>query len=220
MIEGKNSQIFLNKKILVENNAIKTSLKIKNVGDKRTTVYSGFIPYTKNGDILLARNYPYKEDSKPLEIISVDAEKGEILVNSYPEQWVKLNYVALHAKEDFSDVPNVDLLPTTILNVEKKENGYGLIKMNAPLDKSKLKVGDKIRIHGTPSGYTYPSSKVLDPGEEIILESSVKKDDELHFFSNKVFSHGVYCVQPIVLSYTSGSDEKNMIQIDDYSISY
>ena len=218
VVEGKNSQIWFKKKILVESNEIKTSVKIKNIGDKRTWIYFGFIPYTQKGDSLRRRNYPYKEDSKTLEVVSVNAEKGEIIVDTYP-QWEKSCHVALNAKDDFSDIPNLSLLPNTILDVEKLENAQGKIKMN-PFDKSALKVGDKIRVHGPPSGYMYPCNKVLNPGEEVILESNTKKGNKDLLYSSQVFSQGIYCVRPIVFSYTDRDNEKNKIQISDYSISY
>lgn len=214
------SLLYVNKRIKVSNLPLKTTVTIKNVGDNQLTIHVGFATFSSNGDLLLLQHYPYKTDSKALKILSFDADKREIIVDSYPK-WEKYCHIALNAKDDFSDVPNLDLLLGTVSNVEELENGHAKITMNLPIyEAAKLNVGDKIRIHGTRLAYIYPNSRRLNPGEEFVFTSSIGRDDSVFQYTTKTLAHGVCSVLPVIVSISANADEANSIQISDYSIEY
>ena len=86
--------------------------------------------------------------------------------------------------------------------------------------KTALKMGAKIRIHKMSGGFLYTNSKVLQPGEEEVFTSSIKKDDTFLQFSPEAFSRGVYAVKPLILSYSVDNNEENIVVISDYTVSY
>ena len=213
---GKKSLTFFKKNIIVANNDIKTSVTIKNIGNESTYISVGFMVYNKDGIRLFARNYPYKKDSNSiLHIVSAEKGSNVLITDSYPE-WEKGCFLALNPKEDFSDIPNTNLLKNTIVSVKQLENGQGEINLDAPLESS-LEKNSTIRVHGTSGSYLYTNTEILKPGMEVTYHSTIQKDNSFLEYSPKSFSRGVYYVKPIILSY---STEENIISISDYLISY
>lgn len=221
IITGKQSQIYSNKKILVQDNVFQSSVKVSNIGKTRTLVYLGYRAYSADGMALRIENYPYQNNNQILSVVSAPKGQNSIIVDSYPEKWAPQCHIALNAKEDLSDIPNTSILNGTggfILEVKKKENGHGEIILNSALSKE-IPSGTKIRVHATFSGNLYPVTKVLKPGEEAILNSTIQKDSNYLEYSSKAFSRGVYYVQPLLFSYSSDTNEENTVQISDFSIS-
>ena len=217
-LKGKSTQISSQKKILVQDNTLKLTGNIKNIGNISTRLYVGFVAYFKNGNQIKTENYPYKESGEVLKVISSQDGSNEIVVDSY-QDWTKNCHIALNAEENMQDVPNANILDGTIDNFLKLDNGSGKIVLNKPLKKA-LAPGEKIRIHGSFSGAIYLYSKVLSPGEEVSLESDICKDDNSLKYSSKALPKGTYYVLPVLLSISTESNVESIISINDFAISY
>jgi hypothetical protein len=153
-----------------------------------------------------------------LNVVSSSKGSNSIIVDKYPK-WKKQCYLALNAKEDFSDVPNVTFVDGTIVEVKKLENGNAEIIMDKPLV-SAIEKGSTVRINGLSGAYLYTHSIILRPGEEQTLSSKIQKDYSCHTYSPEAFSNGIDFVVPIVLSYSVDENVDNTIKIKDYVISY
>lgn len=220
IITGKQSRCTTKKMIAISpDNEVTTSVKIKNIGNKPTNIRIGFQVYTKDRVILYPNNYPNDISSKSLEVVSSNSDSNKIIVDSYYANWHKDCFVALDAKEDYSDIPNRSFVDGQIVDMKKLPNGQAEITLNKPL-KTALKTGAKIRIHGRIGAYIYISRQDLQPGEEKTFTSSIQKDESFYLYSRQAFSRGVYYIRPVILSYSLNENDENTIQISDYSVSY
>lgn len=217
-LKGKNSKILSKKLIVVSDKPVETSARVKNIGDKPTHIYVGFIVYTKDKVELRGNNFPYKNLNNVLTVVSSEAGSNSVIVNSYSE-WTKNCYLALNAEEDLYDVPNTTFADGRIVEVKKLSDGKAEITMDKPF-KTALETGTKVRIHGVMEGYLYTNNKILQPGEEEVFISSIKKNGSFQQYSSKAFSRGVYSVRPVVLSYSVDANEENTVVISDYTVSY
>ena len=216
---GTNSIIHSSKNILVSDNKITTSVKVKNSGNEATKIYVGFAVFTKNKKTLDAQNYPYNEENQILTVVSSEMNSNTITVDSCPK-WAKNCMLALNVKEDYSDLPNFNFINGRILDIKQLPDGHAEITMDEPL-KERIESGTKIRVHGGKgSGLRYTTSAPLPPNEEVILNASIQKDDNAVRFSPSVFPKGTYYVEPVLLSYSVESDKENTIVISDYTVSY
>ena len=211
-ITGKQN-ILTTKFIPVSDNTIAISLKIKNIGEKQTRIYSGFSTYVKEKAPVDNKHYPYKNQNNVLNVVSAEKGSKTIVVDSYTE-WQKNCYLALDAQKDSSDIPNRNLVGGRISEVRELENGQAEIIMDTPL-KETIKEGTAVRIQGT-GGYLYTSVKTLQPGEEGEFSTTIKKDENSFQYTQEALSHGIYYVKPIILTVDSASE----ILITDYSISF
>lgn len=225
--QGKRTQIFASKQILINNNTLKTHVVIKNIGECPCKVFIGYMPYAHNGTVLDPGNYPYKENSPVLNVVSVQKSDKTIIVDGYPE-WEKGCKIAFNANSDLSDIPNTNTLNGTIVSVTKMDNGNSSIVMSTDISDN-ISKGSKIRVQGLPEMRIYTNTKILQPNEEESFDSELKKDKTLLQFSNKAFSRGVYYVRPILFSYTADPGAStyslnpqvdNTILIKEYSTSY
>ena len=217
-VTGKESNIFLKKKIMVSENTVKTSVTIKNTGKKTTRVHIGYSAYSKDDILLWGCNYPYKNINKVLNVVSSEDGSAKITVDSFPE-WTKNCFLALNAREDLSDIPNTSLAAGKIIDIKKLPDGRAEITMDQPVKKA-LKQGEKVRINGLRGAYLYTSSKELQPGEEETFTSSIQKDDNMIQYSVNALSRGVYYVKPLILSNSVDTKEENTILITNYQIGY
>ena len=216
-VTGKLSIILSRHKIILSNNTLHVIAKIKNTGNNETSVSLGFGCYNKNGTWLNYNHYPYKNIHKVLTVLSGDKLSSTITVDSYQE-WRKGNFLALDAKEDMSDVPNENLLPCRITDVKELENGHAVITLDKPLDRELN--GLRIRINSSGPGYLSTATKTLKPGEETMIETTIRKDESLFEYSSKAFSRGVYYVVPVIMSYSIDQSLENSIRISDFTIEY
>ena len=194
------------------------SVKVKNTGKETTKLYVGYRIYAKNRKELTPANYPYKDTSKILTVISSEEGANKIIVDSLSE-WKKKNYLAVNAKEDMSDIPECSFADGTIVDVKEIEDGHAEITLDKPLMKV-LEKGTKVRVHGANGSYIYMNIVKLQPGQEELLSSTIAKDDAFLQYSSKAFSRGVYYAVPIILSYSSDPNNDNTILITDFRISY
>ena len=132
---------------------------------------------------------------------------------------MKNNRIARNVKADLSDVPNKSFINNLITDIKRMDNGQGEITLQSPLE-TELKKGEKIRLHGSPSGYLTSTIKVLYPGDEAIFVSSIKKDDNNILYSPRSLPKGSFYVTPVILSYSVDPSFENTILIKNFSLSY
>jgi len=215
---GTSNLIISKNKIIVEYNTFEVHMKVKNTGDAPVIVNSGFSPYNREGVVLRKSSYPYKGNNKILSVISSTKGSNSIIVDDYPEDWAKNGVIALNAKDDLSDIPNTSFAKERISEIKKNEDGSAEIILISPLSEE-IQKGTKIRIHDGSGGYVYTNVQKINPGEEIELESTIKKDDSYLEYSPKAFSRGVYSVTPLIAFGLIGEGAHSVL-ISDYSISY
>ena len=153
-----------------------------------------------------------------MTVISSSKGSEKIIVDSYVE-WDKNCYLALNAKDDFSDIPNNTFTDGKIIEFKKLENGNAEITLDKPLT-SKIMEGTKIRVHGQGGSNLYTGIKTLQPGEEQVFTAARKKDNDVLEFSSNILPRGTYYATPMVLSYSVDPNKDNTILIKDYVISY
>ncbi len=215
---GKRTAIRSAKKFLISDHPFDLSVKVKNTGKETTQLYVGYDIYTKNRKELTRANYPYKEKSKILTVISSVERSDKIIVDSLPE-WRKKAYLAVNVKEDMSDIPECSFADGTIVDVKEIEDGHAEITLDKPV-MNVLEKGTKVRVHGANDASIYMHSVKLQPGQEELLSSTIAKDDAFLQLSSKAFSRGVYYAVPLIRSYSSDPNNDNTILVTDFSISY
>ena len=219
VVTGYKSLLTSKKNILVSDRPITTTGTVKNTGDKPTHVSVGYGLYTSDGQKIHSRNIPYKNINKVLKVISSKENSNTITVDSYSD-WRNGCYLVLNAKEDLSDFPNFSIVEEKIVDVKKLENGQAEITFEKPL-KTPIKEGTSVRIHSPHGGtYLYICSKILQPGEEVSFDHSMKKDDSFLDYSPEAICKGTYYIVPVILSYSVNADDKNTISISNYKIGY
>ena len=217
-ITGKRTKIQSTKNFLISDHPFNLSVKAKNTGKETTRLYVGYAIYTKNRKVLSPANYPYKDTSKILTVISSVEGSDKIIVDSLPE-WRKESSLAVNVKEDMSDIPECSFVDGTIVDVKEIENGHAEITLDKPVVKG-LEKGTKVRVHGVIGAFIYTNIVDLQPGQEELLSSTIAKDDAYLQYSSKAFSRGVYYAVPMIRSYSSNPNNDNTILITDFSISY
>ena len=223
-VKGNKNRIYFSKNIVLSDNPVKMTGKVKNIGSTPTHISVGYIISNQGRDILQQPNYPYKNTSCILKIISAESGSKSIIVDAYPEEWMQLCCIALNAMEDGSDIPNMSLLlsrgnNTQILDVKKLDNGHSEIVLNRELTKA-IPEGTKIRVHNPPSGHLILAGKDLQPGEEYVFSTELKKAESVLVYSSKVFPRGVYSVRPMIHSFSLDSSVENTVLITEYTVSY
>ena len=196
-----------------------TSVTAKNTGDVPARIYVGYRIFAKDNTPLDNRNYPFNRDANEvLNVVLAEEGSKTILVDSYPK-WTKNCYIGLNAKEDLSDLPNKELNTGKVVDIKKNDENRVEIEIDKPLNQS-LEKGTKIRIHGQGGGFLYVTMQVLKPGEEETYTSEIKLDNQSFVYSAKGFPKGTYCIQPILLSYSTDLSIENSVLISDYEISF
>ena len=216
-VVGKLSVVLSKEFIYATGSPVRISAKLKNDGANDTDIRLGFAVYNKKHEWINNTFYPYNKSNKIVNVISAKQGDDKIVVDSLPE-WRKGCYVALDAKEDMSDIPN-NVFAGTISDVKEAENGQAEIYLNKPLEKE-IKKGSSIRINSGGQGYISSTSKKLKPNEEETFTLEMSKDDSFFEYSSKAFSHGVYYVVPLIMSYSVDQNEENTILIESFTVSY
>lgn len=217
-VTGKQVSITSNNKIYLYDNILSSSVKLKNTGTVPARVYLGYIPYSKDKTKLDGKNYPFRNNGN-LTVVSAKPEGNKIIIDSFPAQWAKTNYLALNAKEDFSDLPSFSFVPGTIVDVKQIENGHAEITISEKLE-SELEAGSEIRIHGKKGTSLYTNILELSPGEEKEITSSLKLDNDCIHLSQIAFPRGTYYVVPFLRFSPIDSDGDSSIMINEFHISY
>jgi hypothetical protein len=221
ILKGKNSRLYAKNKIIISDKMVEMSVKIKNVGNVPTYVDFGYRPYDKERNILNPYHYPYK-NSKAIEVVSYNKETNSIIVNSLPI-WKKGCTFAINVKKDDSDIPNTSVLygAAKVLDVKDLKDGNFEITLDKPAGQD-LEKGSFVRMHQNGGNLFYTNSKTIQPGEEVVFSSSLKKDDLFleYSTSTNAFPKGFYSIQPLLFSRTSEGEQDNLIQISDFLVSF
>lgn len=219
-VTGVYSQVISKKKIIVSNNILKNTVKIKNIGDKPVKIYLGYAPYTKDGNKIDSKNNIYNAKNSVYKVVSHQENSKSIIIDKFPAAWEKGCFLALNAKEDNSDFPNFSIIDGSIQAIKTLDNNRAEIVFDKPI-KELIAEGTSVRIH-SPEGatYIYTDMTTLQPGEEADLSSTIEKDNMLLEYTPKAFCKGTYYVLPVLLAYTEGSKESNTVLVSDFIVSY
>jgi hypothetical protein len=141
-------------------------------GGKTPNVYLGFVPYDgKNRQITPSMIYI---NVKSLTEVAADAKKGDQVIKvKDASKWdakSPYSFVALGAKEDFSDLPNGDC----IFNQPGiKQNGeVWEIALRKPLTKD-IAAGTQVRQHFAGSSYIYTAGMFNKPSGQWVTKKGV-----------------------------------------------
>lgn len=217
-VSGKRFSVFSKKRILVSDKPISNSVTVKNIGDKPTDIFLGYSPFTLKGENINNKNNPYHNINKVLNVVSIEENKNQITVDSFPE-WEKGCSLIINANEDLSDFPNFSYAGV-INDVKKKDEKHTEIVLDRAITSS-IKKGTKVRVHSKSGAlYLYTNMKRLAPGEEITLSSTIKRDDSFLQFSPEAFCKGTYYVVPLILSFSVDPEADNTVLISSFTVSY
>lgn len=128
----------------------------------KDNMWFGFLCYNEKGreisSLSLNRTVPI------LAELAEPAAKGsvELVFKSIPAAWEKhlqINrFFAVGAKEDRSDLPNLNLLAYTGKSMEKRADGTASVKLRRPLA-AEIAAGTKIAIHSHGDTYVFVARK-------------------------------------------------------------
>ena len=212
---GNTTEVLFDKKILIGDNAVSASVRVKNTGGNNATVSCGYALYTEDDLQIGSQNNPYK-GNKVLTVVSSQAHSRTIVVDSCPE-WEKGCRLVLNAREDMSDFPNFAFLEGTIESITQKDDAHTEILLDQPI-RYAIERGTQLRVQSLPgSPYLYTDSKILHPGEEATFTSSIRKNDSCLLYSSSAVCRGTFYVVPVIVS-CSYSAEPNTIGISDFRI--
>lgn len=223
---GKQSNVYASNRILVSDNTLSNSVTIKNTGEKPTEVFFGYAPYTKEG-VRIDNRFNSYYTRRIQKVISAEKGSNKIVVDSKPV-WAKGCYLVLNAKENFSDFPNTSFVDATIEDVKETEEGFFEIIFNKTIDID-IKKGTFVRVHSSAgAAFLYTNHKILQPGEETTLSSTIKKNDNyLQFGPNKYiqegelsFCRGTYYAFPVLIFISTDSKNNTTVQVKDFTVSY
>lgn len=206
-----NGTATFNKKIILAEAPVVTTIQVKNLGEKPSRVYVGFIPYSKNETLIRRYNYPSKQEQELVKVVSFKEGSNSIIVEA-PPKWKDGALFAIDAREDFSDIPNYNLTPY-ITDVKERDDGSAEVILKHPLSKP-LSKGTMLRVHYFVGGYVYPIMKTLEPGEEVIFKKVLKQTDNVMELSHGEFSKGIYSVVPVIAT------EQGGVYVKDYTIEF
>ena len=218
VVKCKRSGLISNNKILVSDNTISSSVKIKNVGDQPTQVSIGYAVYSKDGKRIDNRVNPYIHN-RILKVVSAPKNSNKIIVDIEPE-WKSGCVLALNAKENLSDFPNTSCADGTIQDVVKNDAGQFEIIFDKE-QKNEITAGTQVRVQAPAgSSFVIANSKKLLPNEEATLQASLKQNNDLTQYNTKTLCRGSYYIIPLLRSYSEDTSKYNEIQIDEYILTY
>ncbi len=218
-ISGEKSILQTKKYLEVpEKNRIDMRVNVANVGTTATKIYFGYAFYDKNKHFIGSDAYPYRNINKTLKVISAKAGENSILVDRMPKEWAVSCSIAVHAKEDLSDVPNPNIAGK-IMDVKELENGQAEIILEKNLE-TELPPETLIRIHAVSGAYLYTEVQNLNPGENLTFSSTIAKFESHHRYTKAAISSGICFVRPLILSYSLNSEEENTVEIRNWQVVY
>lgn len=217
-VSGKYSLVFSKKNIFVSNNTFSSSVKIKNIGETATHIYVGYALYSKEHILINGNNFPFRGINKPIKVSYSESGSPKIIVDS-TSQYGRNTLLALNAKEDLSDIPNLSLTEGKIVSINKVSDNKYEITLDKPLT-TPIQTGTNVRVHGGMGAYLFSMDKVLQPGEEDAISTKISHDETFHLFSSKAIPGGVYYVKPVILSTSVDPKESNSVLISDFTVSF
>lgn len=216
VISGKKSETFAKDYIAVpDKNRLILNVEIKNIGTNSTTIYIGYSLFDKDKKQMMTYHYP--NNNTLAKIVSAKINESVLIIDRQP-QWFQDSYVVLNAEEDLSDVPNYNLLPGTISNVDFLSDGTAKVHLTKPLDDD-IPLGTTIRLHYGMGNYVCDTSKTLEPGESVLFSKSIAKYQTYSFMNSNAIPQDACFIQPLILSF-SANDDFNTIEILKWELIY
>ena len=215
---GKKIIVVSNEKIDVRDKPFYQSVRLSNKGTGASTVYLGYSLYNKEGINLDDRNYPYKNNDV-MTVISAKKGDSKIIVKDNNSKWIKGCSLAVNAKEDKSDLPNTTFVDGKLVECKTLDDGTSEITLDTPLA-SDLSKGTKLRIHGITGSNLYGIITSLRSGEESVLTTIVKKDQNQFCINPTLFPVGVDYVTPLLIVIPSDSKVDGTIKVKDFAVAY
>ena len=125
----------------------------KGLGQEKSKVYFGFMTYDKNKKYI-AHYHSNVILGSDTTLVKACKKGSKSLVVKANKKWKKNFTVAFNVKDDFSDLPNRDVL-YKIFKVTPKEDGNMLVELTKPVNKD-YPEETKVRAHTSAYGtYTY-----------------------------------------------------------------
>lgn len=222
-ITGKSCEAVSRKFIVCPKKDVSFYAKIKNIGNSPLSVRVGFDTYSKNQKGVRGNYYTLNNNNEILNVISIE-ENGNKIVVDKEFQGGKGNPLVLNPKEDFSDIPNYSIIGY-VDGIETIDDGHVAITLNPenkylvdPASKNKIVPGAKLRAHSNIGMTLYLAAKTIKPGEELIINSTLKQDNNAILYTGSAFPRGIYSFKPTI-RFSTG-EETGTILISDCSISY
>ena len=216
-VSGKSGIITSKESIFVGNNVFSLSVKIKNVGNTPARINIGYFPYSMDHIRLSNNIFPYKGINKVLKVVDCDSSNNTIIVDSYTE-WAKNCYVERDPNVNLSNIKSVKLLRGRVKEIKQRADGSAEIILTKPVDGA-LKPGDSIRINAASGSAMNTNAKVLQPGQEEVFTSTVKRDEDIEDYSNNAFLKYFYFVKPMI-KFSPREGEESTISIIDFSVAF
>ena len=218
VLSGYQMEAFATTKILTQGaKGLTCSVRIKNIGDEATRIYVGFRPYLQNRVYLRPNHYLTSGYDAILSVISSEDNSSSIITDHYEED-VTGFYFAIEAKEDLSDIPNLNLTEGYVKEIKQIDDKKTEFILSKPNTKG-LASGTKIRPQKS-GGFFYANVKVLQPGEEFVWSDTIKQDPDSVYYSQNGIPKGVYYVCPIIFSYSISPEQLNTILVSEYTVSF
>ena len=217
-VKGYYRRLMTKESFYVSENPLKASASLKNIGDVPLTIYFSYVLYSPKHNIVKRRNYPYKGINNILKVVSAEKGSDKIIVDAYP-QWEKECYIALDAKDDLSDIPNEKLLNGRVVNIRKIDDHSTEISLDQKLDFS-IEKGMGIRIHEANKQSSPLIAKKINPGEEFVLESIIKKGNATSEYSSSSIPMGVYYIKPVLICASNSDSTSYSLLISNFIVSY
>ena len=125
----------------------------KGLGQEKSKVYFGFMTYDKNKKYV-AHYHSNVILGSGTTLVKACKKGSKSLVIKANKKWKKNLTVAFNVKDDFSDLPNRDII-YRIFKVTPQEDGNMLVELTKPVSKD-YPEGTKVRTHTSAYGtYTY-----------------------------------------------------------------
>lgn len=123
----------------------------------RATLYFGITPFTADGQEIIHAAVATAEPQL-ITTLAADAKKGDkVLILNNAANWKFLAHgrLAFNAREDRSDLPNMDLSPFFDMNnIKVREDGSVEVALKQPLAKD-YPAGTKVRQHRSGNAFVY-----------------------------------------------------------------
>lgn len=144
----------LTKKIKLDpDKKYKVSVKVKQISDKPSYIWIGFLPYTAKGKHIGLQHGGNNTKGSFTALTDAVAKGAKSITVKDASKWQKgiYRYAAFNAKEDMSDIPNFDI-SSMISKIEGNT-----ITFKSPLKKA-YPAGTMVRQHRSGGTYIYTNS--------------------------------------------------------------
>jgi len=151
---AKGYKVYSLKKIKIDpDKKYQISVKVKQISEKPSYIWVGFLPYTAKGRLIGLQHGSMNTKGSFSSLSAAAAKGAKTITVKDASKWKagKHHYVAFNAKEDMSDIPNFDI--SSMINKIEKNT----ITLTRPLKKA-YPAGTLVRQHRSGGTYIYTKS--------------------------------------------------------------